>query len=199
MPIMSGSVEDEENFFLADTEYTTQTPYSAAQYAAAIAAFPATSNSFTAPLTIQQYLAAHYPLISSIPPGPQLSYDPIGTAGWPCVMRRISKVISTGHSPSPIYTYEFQDRTAPFYFPAFFFPFESLAYHTSDIQYLFPLYHGGPAPPSVAHALNSKQEISLQSACRSLDRSRVDWQSERRRELPLAALPRHQIRLLLPA
>jgi para-nitrobenzyl esterase len=159
MPIMSGSVEDEENFFLADTEYTTQTPYSAAQYNAAIAAYPTTSNSYTAPLTIQQYVAAHYPLISSTPPGPQLSYDPIGTAGWPCVMRRISRVISTGHSPSPVYTYEFQDRTAPFYFPAFSFPFQPLAYHTSDIQYLFPLYHGGPAPPSVVHALNSKQEI----------------------------------------
>ena len=24
----------------------------------------------------------------------------------------------------------------------------SLAYHTADIQYLFPLWHGGPAPPS---------------------------------------------------
>jgi para-nitrobenzyl esterase len=159
MPIMSGSVEDEENFFLAATEYTTQTPYSVAQYNAAIAAYPTTSNSYTAPLTIQQYVAAHYPLISSAPPGPQLSYDPLGTVGWPCVMRRISRVISTGPSPSPVYTYEFQDRTAPFYFPAFSFPFESLAYHTSDIQYLFPLYHGGPAPPSVVHALNPKQEF----------------------------------------
>ena len=31
-----------------------------------------------------------------------------------------------------------------------------LAYHTSDIQYLFPLWHGGPAPPAY-HSLNKKQ------------------------------------------
>ncbi|MGH8205817.1 MAG: carboxylesterase family protein, partial [Steroidobacteraceae bacterium] len=36
--------------------------------------------------------------------------------------------------------------------------FASLAYHTSDIQYLFPLWHGGPAPPSAIHALNRLQE-----------------------------------------
>jgi hypothetical protein len=48
MPIMNGSVEDEENFFLASTEYTTQTPYSVAQYNAAIAAYPNTTNSYTA-------------------------------------------------------------------------------------------------------------------------------------------------------
>ena len=29
--------------------------------------------------------------------------------------------------------------------------FTSLAYHTSDIQYLFPTYHGGPAPPAVGY------------------------------------------------
>lgn len=49
-------------------------------------------------------------------------------------------------------------RTAPFYFPPLL-DFESLAYHTADIQYLFPLFHGGPAPPSVIHVLNAKQEI----------------------------------------
>ena len=35
--------------------------------------------------------------------------------------------------------------------------FLSLAYHTADIQYLFPLWHGGPAPPSMIHSLNKKQ------------------------------------------
>jgi carboxylesterase type B len=34
----------------------------------------------------------------------------------------------------------------------------TLAYHTADIQYLFPLYHGGPAPPSAIHQLNTLQE-----------------------------------------
>jgi para-nitrobenzyl esterase len=55
----------------------------------------------------------------------------------------------------PVYAYEFRDETAPFYFPKM--PgFESLAYHTSDIQYLFPLYHGGNK--GISHPLNKKQE-----------------------------------------
>jgi para-nitrobenzyl esterase len=35
--------------------------------------------------------------------------------------------------------------------------FLSLAYHTADIQYLFPLWSGGPSPPSIIHTLNKKQ------------------------------------------
>lgn len=55
----------------------------------------------------------------------------------------------------PVYAYEFDDRTAPSYFPVMpgFLP---LAYHTSDIQYLFPLWHGGP--DGIEHPLNSLQE-----------------------------------------
>jgi len=59
-----------------------------------------------------------------------------------------------GHAKTPD---EFDDDTAPIYFPAMpgFMP---LAYHSSDIQYLFSLWHGGPAPPSVMHRLNGPQE-----------------------------------------
>jgi para-nitrobenzyl esterase len=159
MPIISGTVEDEENFFLASTEYTTQVPYSATQYAASIASYPTTVTAYTSPLTVQAYVSAHYPLISSTPPGPQLSIDALSTDRFACPQHRLNRLIATGSSPSPVYAYEFDDRTAPFYFPAFSFPFESLAYHTSDIQYLFPLWHGGPAPPSVIHAFNGPQEL----------------------------------------
>jgi para-nitrobenzyl esterase len=34
--------------------------------------------------------------------------------------------------------------------------FVPLAYHTSDIQYLFPLWHGGAT--GIPHALNARQE-----------------------------------------
>jgi para-nitrobenzyl esterase len=34
--------------------------------------------------------------------------------------------------------------------------FEPLAYHTSDIQYLFPGWHGGP--DGIAHPLNNLQQ-----------------------------------------
>ncbi|VTZ26825.1 Carboxylic ester hydrolase (fragment) [Methylocella tundrae] len=50
--------------------------------------------------------------------------------------------------------YEFDDRTAPTYFPKM--PgFQALAMHTADIQYLFPLWHGGNL--GIQHELNKKQ------------------------------------------
>jgi para-nitrobenzyl esterase len=172
MPIMSGTVEDEANFGLAVTEYNSQhittpgvpylpggpqTPYSAAQYTAAIDAYPLTVTPYTSPLTVQAYVAAHYPLLSSTAPGPQLSIDPLTTDRSTCPQHRINRLIAGGPSPSPVYAYEFDDRTAPFYFPPLL-DFKSLAYHTADIQYLFPLFHGGPVPPSVSYPLNKRQE-----------------------------------------
>jgi para-nitrobenzyl esterase len=54
-----------------------------------------------------------------------------------------------------VYAYEFTDRTAPYYFPAM--PgFVPLAAHTIDIQFLFPLWHGGPL--GIAHPLNAQEE-----------------------------------------
>ncbi len=53
----------------------------------------------------------------------------------------------------PVYAYLFEDQTPPFYFPKM--PgFVSQAYHTSDIQFLFPLYHGGQG---TAHPLTAAQ------------------------------------------
>lgn len=44
---------------------------------------------------------------------------------------------------APVYMYVFNDRTAQSYFPKM--PgYQPLAYHTSDIAYLFTGYHGGP-------------------------------------------------------
>ncbi len=55
----------------------------------------------------------------------------------------------------PLYAYEFRDQSAPFYFPPM--PgFVAQAYHTSDIQYYWPLYHGGAA--GTPHPLNRQQE-----------------------------------------
>jgi len=55
----------------------------------------------------------------------------------------------------PVYGYEFKDQTAPQYFP----PMPGFAFvdgHTSDIQYYWPLYHGGNGTP---HRLNPEQEM----------------------------------------
>jgi para-nitrobenzyl esterase len=53
----------------------------------------------------------------------------------------------------PVYAYEFQDRTAPSYFAPVSYPMR--AFHTAELQYLFPLFHGGQGTP---HPLNPQQE-----------------------------------------
>ncbi len=63
-------------------------------------------------------------------------------------------------SQVPLYAYEFNDRTAPFFFPEL--PgFQPLAYHTADIQYLFPGYHGGSR--GMAHPLNPRAKSSFRT------------------------------------
>ena len=151
IPLINGAVEDETNFGLAITEYFSgppRVPPTAAQYIAHI-------NTIYAPPTYPAGTAAKvlalYPLSAFATP--QLAWDRSGTDSGNCGTRRADKVLA---SQIPLYVYEFDDQTAPFYFPKM--PgFLSLAYHTSDIQYLFPLWSGGPSPPSIIHTLNKKQ------------------------------------------
>ena len=86
-------------------------------------------------------------------PTPQLAADAVGTPFFLCPQFNINKVIST---QVPFYAYQFDDKTAPFYFPLL--PqFQSLAYHTGDLQYLFPLFHG--SVNGIPHPLNLQQSI----------------------------------------
>jgi len=82
-----------------------------------------------------------------------LAWDRVGTDSGICDQRRLDKILAP---QIPLYTYEFADKTAPFYFPDM--PgMEALAYHTADIQYLFPLWHGGPL--GIPHHLNGQQTV----------------------------------------
>ena len=53
----------------------------------------------------------------------------------------------------PVYAYQFEDRTAPSYFPEVSYPMR--AYHTAELQYLFPLFRGGQG---TSHPLSDAQE-----------------------------------------
>jgi para-nitrobenzyl esterase len=69
-----------------------------------------------------------------------------------CRIRYASQLLA---DQVPVYAYEFDYRKAPYYFPKM--PgFVPLAAHTIDIQFLFPLYHGGPL--GIPHPLNNKEE-----------------------------------------
>lgn len=160
VPVISGMTHDEGNFGLAVTEYyeNPRVPFSASDYTNIITS-TYTGNSGPAgtpppyPTGTAQQVMSLYPL--SAYTTPQLALSAIETDGsvfFPCTQRQINRLIAAS---VPLYAYEFDDQTAPFYFPKM--PgFISLAYHTSDIQYLFPLWHGGAS--GIPHPLNRKQE-----------------------------------------
>ena len=153
VPLINGDTEDEETFFLAISEYSSntdnalRTPTTAAQYVNHV---NATYASPPYPAGTADAVLALYPL--SAYATPELAYNRVGTDSAICGQRILDKLLAP---QIPVYVYEFDDRTAPFYFPQMpgFLP---LAYHTADIQYLFPLWHGGPN--GIQHPLSARQE-----------------------------------------
>jgi para-nitrobenzyl esterase len=145
MPIMSGTVHDEYNFLTAIAEYFSgppRHPITAAQFDNFV------TSSYAAGMAKRVFAA--YPLAAYATP--QLAWNAAGTDGLVCPQWTLNRILA---SQVPVYGYEFDDQTAPFYFPAM--PgFAPLAYHTADIQYLFPLWHGGPEGQS--HRLNAPQQ-----------------------------------------
>jgi para-nitrobenzyl esterase len=152
VPLMNGNTADETNFGLAITEYFSntdnalRTPPTAGQYQNYV-------NTTYAPPAYPDGTAAKvlavYPL--SAFKSTQLAWDRVGTDSGICNQRRLDKILAP---QIPVYAYEFADKTAPFFFPDM--PgMEALAYHTADIQYVFPLWHGGPL--GIPHPLNRQQ------------------------------------------
>jgi para-nitrobenzyl esterase len=128
-------------------------PFTAANYTATVATFAGSEGIYgsgTYPAGTPTAVTSHYPL--SAFSTPELALDRITTDPLECEQRAINSLFA---SQVPVYAYEFDDRTAPSYFPPM--PgLQMLAYHTGDIQYLFPLYHGGPQ--GIVHQLNGQQE-----------------------------------------
>ena len=142
MPVMGGNVQDEGNFGIGNTEYFTgppQVPITASQYTANV----------TAAYSGPEYPGGpNYPagtpaqVLAEYPPGadPQATYDLVTTLPGACRNRHVDALWAA--AGLPVYAYEFNDRNAPYFYPAM--PgFAALAAHTIDIQFLFPLWHGG--------------------------------------------------------
>ncbi len=64
--------------------------------------------------------------------------------------------------------------------------FVALAYHTSDIQYLFPGWSGGP--DGIKHSLNNRQMNLSNQLVAAWTKLCLDGQSERTTQYALAAL-----------
>jgi len=142
MPVMGGNVQDEGNFGIGNTEYFTgppQMPITADQYVANVTAAysgPAYPGGPNYPAGTADQVLAKYPP----GPDPQATYDLVTTYPGACRNRHIDALWA--QAGLPVYAYEFNDRNAPYYYPPM--PgFTPLAAHTIDIQFLFPLWHGG--------------------------------------------------------
>jgi len=145
MPIMSGTVHDEQNFTAAIREYFSGPPRHAITAEDFHALITSTYPGETASKVFAEYRLADYAT-------PQRAWNAAGTDGLVCPQLTLNRILAP---QVRVYAYEFNDTTAPFYFPNM--PgFEALAYHTADIQYLFPLWHGGPK--GLARPLNAQQQ-----------------------------------------
>jgi para-nitrobenzyl esterase len=160
VPMIIGGTEDEGEFFIISTEYyeSPRAPLTAAQFEAAVTgtfsgnAGPGSGGSPPAyPAGTVATVMAHYPV--SAYPSAQLAWGAeSGDSSQVCRDRHIAQILA---NQVPLYAYEFRDETAPDYYPPL--PgFLTLAYHTADIAYYFPLYHGGPL--GITHPLNAAQE-----------------------------------------
>jgi para-nitrobenzyl esterase len=128
MPVMGGNVQDEGNFGIGNTEYFTGPPQ-----------VPITADQYVANVTAA-YSGPEYPGGPNYPPGTQATYDLVTTYPGACRNRHIDALWA--QAGLPVYAYEFNDQNAPYYYPPM--PgFTPLAAHTIDIQFLFPLWHGG--------------------------------------------------------
>jgi para-nitrobenzyl esterase len=157
MPIMGGNTHDERTFGSGITEYFSgppQKPLSAEDYIASVTqaysgnAGPGGTPPAYPPGTVEKVLA-EYPLSNY--PSPFLADDAAFTDPGACRGLHVSNLLSKS---VPVYSYQFDYRDAPYYFPKM--PgFDPLAAHTIDIQFLFPLWHGGEL--GVAHPLNDAE------------------------------------------
>ncbi len=136
VPILTGLVRDEQAFFLP--EANTGVAFTADGYAKDIASFGAANV---------ERLNAKYPLASYA--SPSLADIDMQEGFKACTARQLDRQWS---KYAPVYAYEFDDRTAPSYFRALSYPMR--AYHTSELQYIFPLFRGGQG---TSHALNKAQ------------------------------------------
>lgn len=151
MPTMLGTVRDEGNFFIA-----------VQLYLADAGSKKVGENDFAN--YVRNFVGEARPGAKAIIQG---ITDRYSTNSYPTLEARYGAVqsdifVCRAHlathllaDQTPLYVYEFRDRTAPSYFPAVA-GFDPQAMHTSEIQFLFPGYHGGNE--GIPRTLNAEQE-----------------------------------------
>lgn len=154
VPVMNGGTRDEWNFTLALPVYASSTD-NAKRTAPTAEQYHKYINSTFAPPAYTEGTAAKvldlYPL--SAFKSPYAAWNRVASDALRlCNLRSKNKIMA---QYVPVYAYEFADATAPSYFPDMPGMEDLGAYHTMDIQYIFPSWHGSPL--GIVKALNEKQ------------------------------------------
>lgn len=135
MPILAGRTRDEATFGLSIAVYFSGPPQAALT--------PVQYNANNSPT-----VRAEYPL-SNYGDNPTLAQDRVNTDNQKCQLLSLMKTRADTNGGYPQYGYDFAYQSAPYYFPQMpnvYDPtgfFQALAYHTADIQFVFPKWHGG--------------------------------------------------------
>ena len=137
VPVLTGVVKDEQAFFLP--EQRTGKPLTDDEYKAYAASFGADH----ADTLLKKYPVAAFG-------SPSLAEIAMAQGSKACTARLLDM---SWAKYVPVYAYQFDDRTAPSYFKPVSYPMR--AYHTAELQYLFPLFKGGQG---TAQPLNGTQE-----------------------------------------
>ncbi len=137
VPMITGLVKDEQAFFMPELnsgKARTEEEYKK---------FAASYGAENADKLIAKYSIAEFG-------SPSLAEIAMAQGAKACVARLLD---ITWAKRAPVYAYQFEDRTAPSYFKAMSYPMR--AYHTAELQFLFPLFKGGQG---TAHPLSAEQE-----------------------------------------
>lgn len=131
VPVMNGSAENEGGFYAAVYEYFTGPPPRTLTDAD-VETFAASEYGTRAPEILRRYAVGVYET-------PQRRLAAMRTDSAACRIWQANHLLA---DKVPLYAYEFRDKTAPSYFPKM--PGLVMgAYHTSELQYLFPRWRGG--------------------------------------------------------
>jgi para-nitrobenzyl esterase len=138
VPIMTGLVADEQAFFLPEISGGPPVPLTVSDL-----------NDFVNSFGTENAAGINkvYPLESY--PSPSEAEIAMAEGSKACIARTFDREWS---QYVPVYAYRFDDETAPSYFPPVSYP--TRAFHTSELEYLFVLFHGGQGTP---HPLNPAQ------------------------------------------
>jgi para-nitrobenzyl esterase len=169
VPMINGTNRDEATFFTAVRESVLQHPMTSGEYPKALVNILA-SKVFddVDPLKV----VAAYPLTAY--QSPSLAYAAAVTDLYACLARQQNRWLS---QYVPVYAYQFEDRNAPSYFPTVSFPLQ--AYHTAELQFLFPGFHaatGKPQPLTQDQERLSDQMVSAWTGLAAFGKLNPPWQ-----------------------